>query len=115
MAAIALSVQAYAIAHDLHWQTMVFNVLCLSQMAHVLAIRSERQSLFTIGIFSNKPLIASVILVFMSQAVITYVPFMQRIFNTESLTIYEFLAVGAISSIIFFAVEAEKLFKRRMT
>jgi Ca2+-transporting ATPase len=114
MAAIVLSVQAYAIAHDLHWQTMVFNVLCLSQMAHVLAIRSEKQSLFTIGIFSNRPLIASVILAFVLQAVITYTPFLQPIFSTESLSLNEFLAVGAISSIIFFAVEVEKWIRRRM-
>ena len=113
MAAIALSVQAYAIAHGLHWQTMVFNVLCLSQMAHVLAIRSERQSLLSIGIFTNKPLIASVILVFILQAAITYVPFLQDIFRTEALSLYEFLAVGAISSIVFIAVEIEKFIRRR--
>jgi len=113
MAAIALSVQAYAIAHGLHWQTMVYNVLCLSQMAHVLAIRSERQSLFSIGIFSNKPLIASVVLVLILQAAITYVPFLQDIFRTEALSLYEFLAVGAISSIVFVAVEIEKFIRRR--
>jgi Ca2+-transporting ATPase len=113
MASVALSVQYYAIAHNLHWQTMVFNVLCLSQMAHVLAIRSERQSLFTIGIFSNKPLIVSVILVFLLQALITYLPFLQTIFSTQALSLKEFLAVGAISSIIFIAVEIEKWILRR--
>jgi Ca2+-transporting ATPase len=112
MATVALTVQAYAVAYGLHWQTMVFNVLCLSQMAHVLAIRSEKQSLFTIGVFSNKPLIASVILVFLLQALITYVPFLQQIFQTEALSLYEFLAVGAVSSIIFIAVELEKMFAR---
>jgi Ca2+-transporting ATPase len=38
-----------------HWQTMAFTVLCLSQMGHVLAIRSNTQSIFTQGIFSNMP------------------------------------------------------------
>jgi P-type Ca2+ transporter type 2C len=113
MAGLTLGAQAYAIEHNLHWQTIVFNLLCLTQMAHVLAIRSEKQSLFTIGLFSNKPLIGSVILVLILQLAITYVPFLQNIFNTQSLTMNEFLAVGALSSVIFFAVEIEKYFRRR--
>jgi Ca2+-transporting ATPase len=35
------------------WQTMVFTTLVLAQMGNALAIRSGRESLFTIGIFSN--------------------------------------------------------------
>ncbi|MBK8871360.1 MAG: cation-translocating P-type ATPase [Elusimicrobia bacterium] len=38
-----------------HWQTMAFTVLCLSQMGHVLAIRSNTQSIFTQGFFSKGP------------------------------------------------------------
>lgn len=113
MAGIALGAQGYAIRNDLHWQTIVFNVLCLSQLAHVMAIRSENQSLFSIGIFSNKPLIGSVLLSLLLQFGITYIPFLQPIFKTESLTLNEFLGVGAASSIIFFAVEIEKAIARR--
>lgn len=114
MAGIALGAQGYAIRHGLHWQTIVFNVLCLSQLAHVMAIRSENQSLFSIGIFSNKPLIGSVLLSLLLQFGITYTPFLQPIFKTESLTLNEFLGVGAASSLVFFAVEIEKaLFRRR--
>jgi P-type Ca2+ transporter type 2C len=113
MAGVTIAVQAYSIAHDLHWQTIVFNVLCLSQMAHVMAIRSEKQSLFTIGIFSNKPLVISVIMAFLLQFVVTYVPAMQTLFRTESLTVYEFIGVGLASSIIFIAVEIEKWLARR--
>ncbi|MCB0154559.1 MAG: cation-translocating P-type ATPase, partial [Anaerolineae bacterium] len=36
------------------WQTMVFTTLTLSQMGHALAIRSQRDSLFTQGLFSNR-------------------------------------------------------------
>ncbi len=110
MAGIALAAQSWAISHGLHWQTIVFNVLCLSQMGHVLAIRSEKYSLFTIGIFSNKPLIAAVTIALLLQFLVTYVPLLQPIFKTESLTLYEFLLVGASSSLIFFAVEIEKIF-----
>lgn len=113
MAAIALGLQAWAIEHDLHWQTIVFNVLCLCQMGHVLAIRSENRSLFEIGLFSNKPLIASVTIGVLLQFVITYVPFLQPVFHTEALSLKEFLIVIGASSIVFIAVELEKLVRRK--
>jgi P-type Ca2+ transporter type 2C len=113
MAGIALSSQAFAIANGLPWQTIVFNVLCLTQMAHVVAIRSETESIFSIGFFSNKPLIGSVILSLVLQVAITYVPVLQNVFSTESLSLYEFLGVGLASSVVFFAVEAEKLVKKK--
>ncbi|MBL7747083.1 MAG: cation-translocating P-type ATPase [Chitinophagaceae bacterium] len=113
MAGIALSAQAWAINHGLHWQTIVFNVLCLCQMGHVMAIRSEKQSLFASGVFSNKPLIGGVLIALLLQFVITYTPAFQPIFQTEALTLNEFLMVGVLSSIVFFAVEIEKMLSGR--
>jgi Ca2+-transporting ATPase len=114
MGAISLGTQAWSI-HDgnSHWQTMVFNVLCLSQMGHVLAIRSESQSFFRMGMFSNKPLIGAVLLTLFLQIAVTYVPFLHPIFKTESLTLNEFLLVGVASSLVFFAVEIEKAIARK--
>ena len=113
MAGIALGLQGWAIKNGLHWQTMVFNVLCLSQLANVMAIRSENQSLFSTGVFSNKPLSGAVLLALLLQVVITYTPFLQPIFKTEALTLNEFLLVGAASLMIFFVVEIEKLISRK--
>ncbi|GAA0564480.1 cation-translocating P-type ATPase [Chitinophaga japonensis] len=113
MAGITLSLQGWAIRNDLHWQTIVFNVLCLCQMGHVLAIRSEHRSLFATGIFSNKPLLGAVVLAFILQFTITYVPFFQPIFQTEALTLNEFFLVGGASSMVFFAVELEKVLSRK--
>ena len=112
MAGIVLSAQAWAIHNGLHWQTIVFNVLCLTQMGHVLAIRSEYKSLFALGIFSNKPLVGAVLLTFLLQFSITYTPFLQTIFQTQALSWQEFLLVGIVSSLVFFAVEVEKFFSR---
>jgi P-type Ca2+ transporter type 2C len=115
MAGIALSMQAWAINHRLHWQTIVFNVLCLTQLGHVLAIRSENQSLFSIGVLSNKPIVGAVLLTLFLQALVTYSTFLQSTFKTESLTIKEFILVGIASSIVFFAVEIEKKVSGRRT
>ncbi|MDA8338398.1 MAG: cation-translocating P-type ATPase, partial [Nitrospiraceae bacterium] len=114
MAAIVLFVQAWSIkTGNAHWQTMVFTVLCLTQLGHVLAIRSERESLFKIGLFSNKPLLAAVILSFVFQMATIYVPFLNPIFKTEPLTFNELIFTLGLSSVVFFAVEIEKLFRRK--
>ena len=93
MAVITLAAQGWAINNGLHWQTIVFNVLCLSQMGHVLAIRSEKQSFFSAGMFSNKTLIAAVVLALVLQFAVTYIPILQPIFQTEALTFKEFTLV----------------------
>ena len=82
-------------------------------MGHALAIRSDKQSFFSIGIFSNKLMIWSVLIVLVLQSVITYTPVLQPIFHTEALSVTEFIAVGAASSLVFFAVEIEKVVFRR--
>ena len=113
MAGIALATQFIAIKNNLHWQTIVFNVLCLSQLGHVMAIKSEKKSLFIGGFLSNIPLIAAVFLSVLLQGFVTYVPFFQPIFKTESLTLLEFVFVIGSSTIVLFAVEIEKAVNRK--
>ena len=114
MAAICLSIQAWAINIDNNkWQTMVFTVLCISQMGQALAIRSDIKSLFQQGVFGNKPLVGAVLLTFALQMAVVYVPFLQDIFRTESLTFIELLICVGLSSLVFLAVEIEKWIKRR--
>lgn len=113
MSAVALGVQYFALQNGWHWQTMVFNVICLSQLANVLSIRSATQSLFSIGLFSNKPLIRSVLFSILLQFCVTYIPYLQGIFKTEALTLNEFLVVISASSIVFFAIEIEKAIVKR--
>ena len=111
---VTIFTQAWSIhtGHS-HWQTMVFTVLCLSQMGHVLAIRSEKESLFSQGILSNKPLFAAVLLTFILQLATIYIPFLNPVFKTEPLSLSELAFALAMSSILFVAVEIEKWFKRR--
>jgi Ca2+-transporting ATPase len=114
MGGIVLFVQAWSIkTGHAHWQTMVFTVLCLTQLGHVLAIRSEKESLFKIGLLSNKPLLGAVILTFGLQMATIYVPFLNPIFKTMPLDLDELFISLGLASIIFFAVEIEKWWKRR--
>jgi len=114
MGAVCLSVQAYAQHnHDPKWQTYVFTVLCFSQMGHVMAIRSEEESLFKIGVFSNLSLIGAILLTFVLQLLIIYIPFLQDIFSTQSLTIIELTGCLLMSSIVFWTVEIEKRLRKK--
>lgn len=114
MAFVVIFTQAWAIetGHE-HWQTMVFTVLCLSQMGHVLAIRSESESIFSQGLFSNKPLVGAIALTFALQMATVYAPVLNPIFNTEPLTWSELAIALLLSSVVFIAVEIEKWVKRR--
>ncbi|WP_005035445.1 cation-translocating P-type ATPase [Holophaga foetida] len=114
MGAVVLGTQAWAIrTGHAHWQTMVFTVICLTQLGHVMAIRSEKLSLFRMGLFSNLYLLGAVLFVFAAQMATVYVPELNRIFKTEPLTLPELLLTLGLSAVIFIAVEIEKGFKRR--
>jgi Ca2+-transporting ATPase len=114
MGGVTLATQAWAMnSGSAHWQTMVFTVLTLSQMVHVLAVRSERDSLFTQGLSSNRPLLGAVALTVALQAATIYVPLLQAVFKTQPLTAAEVLLCLALSSLNFLAVEAEKALVRR--
>jgi P-type Ca2+ transporter type 2C len=93
-----------------NWQTMLFTTLTFSQMAHVLAIRSERNSLFQIGLRSNIPLLVSVIFTIALQIGLIYLPFLQRVFSTTSLSAIDLSTSILLSGAIFGAVELEKWF-----
>lgn len=104
-----------AAAHEQasEWQTLIFTTLTFAQMANVLAIRSDYDSLFKIGIFSNRPMIGAVLLTIALQLMLLYVPFFQRIFNTVPLSADHLALSVGLSSLVFVAIEIQKWFKRR--
>ena len=95
-------------AGDETWQTMLFTVLTISQMFHVMAIRLDRDSLFKAGPFSNRLLFGAVMITILLQFALVYVPFMQGVFGTQALSVSHILIAFALSSIIFWVIEAQK-------
>ncbi|MGQ9501047.1 MAG: cation-translocating P-type ATPase [Anaerolineae bacterium] len=95
------------------WQTMVFTTLTLSQMGNALAIRSERDSLFAIDLLSNKAMLAAVLLTFVLQLAVVYVPFLQEIFHTVALPLEDLLISLVLSTVVFWAIELQKWGLRR--
>lgn len=114
VAALSLASQAWAIHHNQeYWQTIVFTVLTISQLFHSIAVRSETDSLFTIGFTSNKPMLGAVLLGLILQLAVIYLPALQPIFHTQSLPLTDLIICLILSSLVLFAVEFEKLLIRK--
>jgi P-type Ca2+ transporter type 2C len=114
MGGVSIFTQAWALkSGSSHWQTMVFTVLCLSQMGNVLAVRSDRESFFSQGFLTNLPLAGAFLLTFVLQLATVYVPFLNPVFKTSPLSAGELALTLTLSSVVFFAVEGEKLVRRR--
>ena len=95
-----------------NWQTMLFTTLTLSQMGHALAVRSG-ESLFKVGLLSNKALLGAVLLTFVLQMAVVYVPFLQNLFKTDALALGELILSLVLSTVVFWGVEVEKWLIRR--
>jgi P-type Ca2+ transporter type 2C len=113
MAALVLGVQAVALEAGWHWQTMVFTTLALLQLGNALAVRSERISVFRLGLRTNIPLALAVGGTLLVQLALIYVPALQPIFVTEALGAQELIIVLVASTAGFVAVELEKVVLRR--
>lgn len=113
---LCIGLQAWALTQaDRPWQTMVYTALTLAQLAHLLAIRSERESLFTQGLLSNRPLLAAVLLALLLQLATVYVPWLQPVFRTQALSPAELAPCVGVAALVFAAVEAEKAWRRRVS
>jgi Ca2+-transporting ATPase len=114
IAGISIAAMAWAIARDVaYWQTIVFTVLTVSQLFHSLAVRSETESLFRIGLFSNLPMLGAVIVTLLLQLAVIYLPALNDIFHTRPLPVFDLAVCLALSSLVLFAVEIEKWLVRR--
>ena len=112
--AVSIATQGWAIGMGSeHWQTMVFTSLTFAQLFHVMAIRSERESLFAIGLMSNVPLLGAVLVGAALQLGVIYVPALNAIMKTQPLAAAELALCIALPATVFVAVEIEKWLVRR--
>ncbi|MBD2328771.1 cation-translocating P-type ATPase [Alkalinema sp. FACHB-956] len=98
-----------------HWQTMLFTILTFSETVIALAVRSERYSLFQIGLLSNKPLLGAIVLTLGFHLAILYVPLLQTLFQTTALSISELVFCLGMSSLVFWAIELQKWLRRKQS
>ncbi len=94
-------------------QTIAFTTLAMYQVFNALNVRSRRQSLFQLGLFSNRYLIGAIVISMMLQFLATNVPLLQTALGTEALQLADWGLIVLVSSSIFIADELRKLFQRR--
>ncbi len=88
-------------AEDPAWQTMLFTTLIFSQLALALEVRTERRSLFSPSLFSNRAMLVSVFIGVAAHFALIYLPVAQRIFGTVALNPTDLLiSVSAAVAII---------------
>lgn len=93
-------------------RTAAFIVLACSQLIHSFNCRSTTESLFKLGVFTNKKLILATAVSFLLQMAVVHLPFLQKVFKTEALGVFDWFLVLGISSFPLWAVETWKAFCR---
>lgn len=96
-------------------QTMAVTFVIMFQIFYMLNCRSLKDSVFKIGVFSNKFIFAGIGVVLLLQAVFIYVPFMQKIFNTVPLTSVDIFYAVAFAFVILPVIGLEKWIHSQMT
>jgi P-type Ca2+ transporter type 2C len=94
------------------WKTMVFTTLCLAQMGHAIAIRSNNRLTIEVNPFSNPYVLGAVVVTTILQLMLVYVPPLRSFFGTHFLNLSELGICLGFSALMFVWIEMEKLFFR---
>jgi Ca2+-transporting ATPase len=89
-------------------QTMAFTVLIMFEMFNAFNCRSEKHSVFKVGPFSNRFLVAAVISSVLMQLIVVHVHFFNVILDTVPLGLLDWALILAISFTVLIAVEIGK-------
>ncbi|MEO0646767.1 MAG: cation-translocating P-type ATPase [Cyanobacteria bacterium J06650_10] len=116
--AIALMLWAYHYTHTVagnpdRWKTMVFTMLCLSQMGHAISVRSRDCLAIEMSPLGNPYVLLAVVATSVLQLLLIYVPGLRSFFGTHSLSLVELGVCVGFSSLLFVWLELEKLTRRR--
>ncbi|MEH1843762.1 MAG: cation-translocating P-type ATPase [Nostoc sp.] len=96
------------------WKTMVFTTLCIAQMGHAIAIRSNNRLTIEMNPFSNIFVLAAVVVTTILQLMLVYVPPLREFFGTHYLNMQELGVCIGFSALMFVWIELEKVFLRIM-
>ena len=95
------------------WQTMIFSSLAFAQVGQALASRSNRESLWTLGLGSNPLLLGMAALVSLLQLAVIYVPPVAAFFSATPLSLPDLLIALGAGVVVLAAVEVTKLWDLR--
>jgi len=85
----------------------------LSQLATAIGVRSEKESIFRLGLFTNKAMMGAVAAGVALQLAVIYVPFLNPVFDTKPLTAGELALCTALSLVPLCVIEIGKFVKMK--
>jgi Ca2+-transporting ATPase len=97
------------------WQTMIFSSLAFAQVGQALASRSSRESLLTLGLFSNPLMLGMTILVTILQLAVLYVPPVASFFSVIPLKLPDLLIALSTGLLVWVVLEVGKRLLRPKT
>ena len=117
LCAIALGAFAYSL-YGLHQEveqarTVAFTVMVVAQLVHAFNCRSERLSLFQVGLWTNRPLLLAFSLSLGIQVAVLTIPAAAPVFKIAPLPIEDWVIMGALGFLPFFIMELIKALRRR--
>jgi len=89
-------------------RTIVFTLIVMFEMFNAFNCRSERHSLLKVGFAKNRFLLIAVASSILLQLAVIYVPFLQEMFETAPLGMYDWALVILLSATVILTVEASK-------
>jgi magnesium-transporting ATPase (P-type) len=92
--------------------TMTQAGIVVSQFFNSFAVRGDEESIFRIGVFSNRPLIAAECIGIGFMAAVSYVPALQSVFNTAPLKLSDWLVLVSWGVLLLVCEEARKSWRR---
>ncbi len=96
-------------------RTVAVNVFVFGELCYLFNCRSLTLSIFAIGVFSNRWLLAGVGTMAALQVAFTYVPAMNRAFDSEPIGITQWCLILGVGLSIYGIVGLEKWLRRRLT
>ena len=108
------SYPANAVARHVYREalTMTQAGIVMSQFFNGFAVRTDEQSVFKVGLFTNLPLIAAEFLGIGIVSAISYVPVLENVFHTGPLSVYDWLMLGGFGFALLVADELRKAYVR---
>ncbi|MBI5951853.1 MAG: cation-translocating P-type ATPase [Chloroflexi bacterium] len=94
------------------WQTMIFTSLAFMQVFQALASRSNKDSLFKMGLLSNPLLAGMALLVVALQMAVMYIPALAAFFEVLPLSGCDLSIAAGAGVLVFVVMEVEKKFKK---
>lgn len=93
--------------------TMALVSIVFCQVGMVLNCRTEAESIFEVGLFSNRQVVRGIVFEILLISAVIYVPFLQGVFQTAPIGIRDWLFLIILPPMVLFVEEVRKYFSRK--